>query len=150
MQGSYFFGDYAQNWIKRLTFDANGNVSGVVNFEPADGTPDGPTGDVVYLTEGPDGALYYLDLGYSDTTGTSGISKIRRIRYLQSNQAPIAMASSNPISGAPPLTVNFSSAGSVDPEGLPVTMSWDFGDNTISTAPNPSHTYTQPGSIRYG
>ena len=25
-QGSYFFADYAQNWIKRVTFDANGNV----------------------------------------------------------------------------------------------------------------------------
>ena len=43
MQGNYFFGDYAQNWIKRLTFDANGNVTGVFNFEPADGTLDGPT-----------------------------------------------------------------------------------------------------------
>ena len=145
MEGSYFFGDYAQNWIKRLTFDANGNVSSVSNFEPADGTPDGPTGDVVYLTEGPDGALYYLDLGYSDTTGTSGISKIRRIRFLQSNQAPIAMAAANQTSGPQPLTVGFSSAGSVDPEGQPITTSWDFGDNTVSTAPNPSHTYAQPG-----
>jgi glucose/arabinose dehydrogenase len=26
-QGSYFFGDYAQHWIRRLTFDAQGNVS---------------------------------------------------------------------------------------------------------------------------
>ena len=43
--GSYFFADYAQNWIKRLTFDANGKVSGVFNFEPMDGSPDGPTGD---------------------------------------------------------------------------------------------------------
>ena len=32
--GSYFFADYAQNWIRRLTFDASGNVSGVFNFEP--------------------------------------------------------------------------------------------------------------------
>ena len=49
---------------------------------------DGPYGDIVYLTEGPDGALYYVDLGYSDVGGTFGVSKIRRIRYLQSNQAP--------------------------------------------------------------
>ena len=41
-QGSYFFADYTQNWIRRLTFDANGNVSGVFNFEPADGSVDGP------------------------------------------------------------------------------------------------------------
>ena len=117
MQGSYFFGDYAQNWIKRLTLDANGNVTGVFNFEPASGQPDGPTGDIVYLTEGPDGALYYLDLGYSDVTGTFGVSKIRRIRYLQSNQAPIAVAAANPTSGLVPLAVTFSSAGSSDPEG---------------------------------
>ena len=65
-QGSFFFADYTQNWIKRLTFDANGNVTGVFNFEPANGAVDGPYGDIVYLTEGPEGALYYLDLGYSD------------------------------------------------------------------------------------
>ena len=98
MQGNYFFADYAQHWIKRLTFDANGNVSGVFNFEPLNGQPDGP-GDIVYLTEGPDGALYYVDLGYSDIAGTFGVSKIRRIRYLQSNQAPVALASANPTSG---------------------------------------------------
>ena len=54
-QGNYFFADYTQNWIRRLTFDGNGNVNGVFNFEPADGSVDGPYGDIVYLTEGPDG-----------------------------------------------------------------------------------------------
>ena len=36
--GSYFFADYTQNWIRRLTLDANGNLTGVFNFEPMDGT----------------------------------------------------------------------------------------------------------------
>ena len=57
-------------------------MTGVFNFEPADGSVDGPYGDIVYLTEGPDGALYYVDLGYSDIGGTFGVSKIRRIRYI--------------------------------------------------------------------
>jgi glucose/arabinose dehydrogenase len=144
-QGSYFFADYTQNWIRRLTFDANGNVNGVFNFEPADGTVDGPYGDIVYLTEGPDGALYYVDLGYSDIGGTFGVSKIRRIRYVQSNQAPIAIASANPTSGATPLTVSFSSTGSLDPEGQPITYFWTFGDGATSTDPNPVYTYTQTG-----
>jgi glucose/arabinose dehydrogenase len=143
--GSYFFADYTQNWIKRLTFDANGNVSGVFNFEPADGSVDGPYGDIVYLAEGPDGALYYVDLGYSDIGGTFGVSKIRRIRYVQSNQPPVVSATANPTSGPAPLAVTFSSANSVDPEGQPLTYSWVFGDNTTSTQANPSHTYTQPG-----
>ena len=41
--------------------------------------------------------------------------------------------------------VNFSSAGSSDPEGQPLTYAWNFGDNTTSTAANPTHTYTTPG-----
>jgi glucose/arabinose dehydrogenase/chitodextrinase len=145
LQGSFFYADYAQNWIKRLTFDASGNVTGSVNFEPANGATDGPYGDIVYLTQGPDGALYYVDLGYSDTSGQFGVSKIRRIRYVQSNQAPVSIASGTPTTGSPPLDVTFSSAGSTDPEGQPLTYLWTFGDNTTSTQPNPVHTYAQPG-----
>ena len=44
--------------------------------------PDGPTGDIVYLTQGPEGALYYIDLGVSDTTGQVGVSKIHRISFI--------------------------------------------------------------------
>ena len=64
-------------------------VTDTFNFEPSDGSVDGPYGDIVYLAEGPDGALYYLDLGYSDVGGTFGVSKLRRIKYVQSNQAPV-------------------------------------------------------------
>ncbi len=144
-QGSYFFADYTQNWIRRLTFDAGGNVTGVSNFEPVNGSVDGPYGDIVYMVEGPDGALYYLDLGYSDISGQFGISKIRRIRYVTSNQSPVATAAANPTSGPTPLSVAFSSAGSADPEGQPITYAWTFGDGGTSTDPNPTHTYTQPG-----
>ena len=145
MRGNYFFADYARHWIKRMVLDANGNVVSVNNFEPASGNPAESAGDVVYLTEGPDGALYYVDLGYSDVSGTFGVSKIRRISYQQSNQAPVALASADPTSGPAPLAVAFSSAGSIDPEGEPISYSWDFGDGTSSTASNPVHTYTQPG-----
>jgi hypothetical protein len=145
--GSYFFADYTQNWIRRLTLDANGNLSGVTNFEPADGSVDGPYGDIVYLVEGPDGALYYLDLGYSDIGGSYGISKLRRIKYVQSNQAPVVAASANVTSGPAPLSVNFSSAGSSDPEGVQLTYNWNFGDNITSTAANPVHVYTATGTF---
>jgi glucose/arabinose dehydrogenase/PKD repeat protein len=146
-QGSYFFADYTQNWIKRLTFDAQGNVNGVFDFEPPDGASDGPYGDIVYLTEGPDGALYYVDLGYSDVGGSFGISKIRRIRYVPSNLPPTAMASANPTQGPVPLTVNFSSAGSTDPEGQPLAYLWDFGDGASSSAANPVHSYPIAGQL---
>src|SRR6185295_3675439 len=42
--------------------------------------------------------------------------------------------------------VQFSSAGSSDPDGDPLTFSWDFGDGSaVSTAANPSHVYQNAG-----
>jgi len=147
-QGAYFYADYAQNWIRGVTLDAGGTVTGTFNFEPADGSVDGPYGDIVYLAQGPDGALYYADLGYSDDSGTYGVSKIRRIKYVQSNQAPVVNAAAAPASGPAPLEVTFSSAGSSDPEGQPLTYSWTFGDGATSTEANPVHTYATAGAYQ--
>lgn len=61
--------------------------------------------------------------------------------------APIAVAdASAPTSGTSPLAVNFSSAGSYDPDGTIVAYDWDFGDGTTSTLPNPVKSYTTPGT----
>ena len=139
-QGSYFFADYVQNWIQRLTLDANGNATGSVNFEPADGSLDGPYGDIVDLVQGPDGALYYVDIGLS-WEGATRPGTVRRIRYTAANQPPVAQASANPTQGLAPLVVNFSSAGSSDPESQPLTYAWTFGDGGTSNLANPSHTY---------
>src|SRR5262249_21712780 len=144
-QGSYFFGDYVQNTIKRLVFDGNGNVATVANFWPADGAPDGPSvGDPVKFVQGPDGSLYYVDIGFNDQH-VPNPAAIRRIRYVVSNQPPTAVAGANPTSGLPPLAVTFSSAGSSDPEGAPLSFSWTFGDGTTSTLANPTHTYQTAG-----
>jgi len=51
-----------------------------------------------------------------------------------------------PSTGLAPLTVNFSSAGSNDPENQQLTYTWDFGDGGMSTAVNPSHLYATPGT----
>lgn len=144
-EGSYFFADYSQNWIKRLTFDGSGNVASVLNFEPADGTPDGPYGDFTKLLQGPDGALYYVDIGFNDVHEPNEAT-IRRIRYSTGNAAPVAVADATPRIGSAPLTVAFSSAGSLDPEGQPLTYLWTFGDLATSTAANPSHTYAANGT----
>jgi PKD repeat protein len=71
------------------------------------------------------------------------------IRYPQSglpNQAPLAQASASPSAGVAPLLVNFSSAGSSDPDGAIASHLWDFGDGRTSTMPNPSITYSTVGT----
>ncbi|MEK7317429.1 MAG: LamG-like jellyroll fold domain-containing protein, partial [Candidatus Eisenbacteria bacterium] len=143
-QGNYFFADYAQNWIKRLTFDESGNFLDALDFEPPDGTADGPYGDFTKLLQGPDGALYYVDIGFNDVHEPNEAT-IRRIRYGTSNSPPVAVADAAPRSGLAPLVVAFSSAGSLDPEGQPISYLWTFGDNTTSTAANPTHTYAANG-----
>jgi hypothetical protein len=68
------------------------------------------------------------------------------------NEPPVVRVSASPSSGPAPLTVNFSSAGSFDPDGSLVSYLWNFGDSTYppdQTSPNPVHTYIQSGPLTY-
>ena len=50
------------------------------------------------------------------------------------------------------LKVDFSSMGSLDPEGKPLSFVWDFGDDSNNSnnneEPNPTHTYTTAGTYQ--
>ena len=61
------------------------------------------------------------------------------------NEAPIAVATSDVTRGRAPLSVNFSASGSYDPDGTIVSYEWDFGDGSVASGDNVSHTYTQRG-----
>jgi PKD repeat protein/glucose/arabinose dehydrogenase len=66
------------------------------------------------------------------------------------NRPPVAVATANPTSGTIPLTVRFDGSQSSDPDGDPLTYSWDLnGDGTFgdSSAVAPSYTYTKPGRV---
>lgn len=62
------------------------------------------------------------------------------------NQPPVAAASATPTSGAAPLAVNFSSAGSSDPDGSIASYAWSFGDGASGSGPSPAHTYAAEGT----
>jgi glucose/arabinose dehydrogenase/PKD repeat protein len=95
---------------------------------------------------GPDGALYLIEWG-SGFGGNNDDSGIYRIDYVSADRPPVAVASGSPTTGQAPLTVRFSSAGSADPDGQPISYAWTFGDGGTSTDPNPSHTYAADGSF---
>ncbi|WSJ41665.1 carbohydrate-binding protein [Streptomyces sp. NBC_01317] len=137
LDGRFFAAEYGRKWIKAIEVKADG-TPGVIEAFPWTGT------QVMDQAFGPDGALYVLDYG----TGANN-QALYRVEYTAgSNRNPVAKAAADKVSGAVPLTVAFSSAGSSDPEGKALTYAWDFGDGTSSTAANPSHTYTTRGTFR--
>jgi hypothetical protein len=54
------------------------------------------------------------------------------------NQWPVAVANSNVSGGDTPLSVQFNSTGSTDPDGTLAAYDWDFGDGNTSTQADPS------------
>jgi PKD repeat protein len=85
-----------------------------------------------------------LKLGTDGGVRVLGNNPLWLARYPQSglaNQAPTALATANPSAGPAPLSVQFSAAGSSDPDGAIASYNWDFGDGQASTAANPTHVY---------
>ncbi|OLF14154.1 glycosyl hydrolase [Actinophytocola xinjiangensis] len=135
LDGRYFAGELGRKWIRAIEVTGSGGV-GDIGIFPWTGT------QVMDMAFGPDGALYVLDYG----TGSNN-QALWRVEYLaNSDRNPVAKAAGTPTSGQSPLTVAFSSAGSLDPEGGALSYRWTFGDGATSTAANPTHTYTANGS----
>lgn len=57
------------------------------------------------------------------------------------NRPPIAKATATPASGMAPLVVSLSSAGTVDPDGDALAVSWSLGNGGSSTSANPTASY---------
>jgi glucose/arabinose dehydrogenase/peptidoglycan/xylan/chitin deacetylase (PgdA/CDA1 family) len=130
---TYFFGDYAQNWIKTMTVNSSDVPQVISNFGVA---ADGTNGPVEFVT-GPEGNIYFLSI----YTG-----ELKKITHTSGNRQPIVSISATPTSGLAPLSINFSSAGTNDPDGNPITYLWNFGDNSTSTSANPNKVYSINGS----
>jgi glucose/arabinose dehydrogenase/PKD repeat protein len=141
--GALFFADHTRNEIWAMMPGSNGlpNSSNIRVLVGVDGAG-GAAGHPVQLSIGPGGDLFYVDM-----EGGS----VHRIVYTPANQAPTARISASPTTGNAPLAVSFDGRGSTDPEGRPLTYSWDldgngtFGDATGATA---NWTYTSSGTYR--
>jgi glucose/arabinose dehydrogenase len=138
--GALFFADHTRNEIWAMLPDTNGlpDPSKLQSFVGVDSTG-GAAGHPVDLKIGPGGDLFYVDMD----DGT-----VHRITYTAANQPPTAVITASPANGPLPLTVSFGGTGSSDPEGKPLTYSWDLnGDGTFgdATGPTASYTYTTAG-----
>jgi cytochrome c len=146
--GQWFVGEWNNGWIKTATLDDEGAATAVNCFVSCTDFPGDGYLRPMDIEFGPDGSLYVIEWG-SGFGGNNADSGIYRIDYLKGERKPIAHATATPDSGPVPLEVQFSSEGSIDPEGTSLTYAWDFdGDgDTDSTDPNPTHTYTTAGNF---
>ena len=76
-QGVYFYGDFTRNFLRYLTIDDAGDVTGDFPFKPSAEIPGDPN-QVVFIGVGSDGALYYVLLG----------GEVRRVVQPASLQSP--------------------------------------------------------------
>jgi glucose/arabinose dehydrogenase len=115
--GSYFFGDYCGNWIRRLDPGAGNAVS---DFATRASAP-------VDLRVGPDGALYYL---------ARGASAVGRIQY-STSQAPqfTSQPSSVTASAGQPASFSVSATGS-----SPLSYQWQRNGAAIAAATSAIYT----------
>lgn len=135
-RGALFFADYAQRFIRYLTFDSAGTAT-AHSFATEVGSSLG----AVELLIGPDENLYavYIDL-------KTRTSQVRRFRAKSAgNSPPIVKASVSPVRGDSPLTVTVSASQSVDPDGQELSFNWDFGDGKTGSFADGSHEYVSPG-----
>jgi len=97
---------------------------------------------------GPDGTLYTLEYG-DGFFSENPEAQLARIDFVRGGEyTPVVQVSATPTSATtPPLTVQFSSAGTEDPDGDTIAYAWDFDANgTVdSRAANPTFTYTARG-----
>ena len=116
---------------RRPTSTPNGNVTAVHDFDDAGRQrrrPEGRARRLAVLPHVLPGALY-------------------RVSYNTTSHLPVASASADVTKGIEPLTVHFSSAGSHDPDGDPLSYHWTFGDGTTSTRAEPDEDLHRQGRL---
>ena len=88
---------------------------------------------------------YVATLTVTDNKGAVGTASQTITVTPPPNQSPSGAITATPATGSAPLLVQLSSAGSVDPDGAITGYSWNFGNGTTSTNPNPSAIYNTAG-----
>ena len=149
------FGEWTQDTLREAKLDDQGRIAKINNFLDCGSRANTAAGTFLFECDNPmdmqfgaDGAFYLLTYGngFNVISPDAGMYKWE---YVKGTRPPKAVLTTDRTDGPSPLTVNFSSAGSLDEDpGDSIRFEWDFGDGSpISTEPNPTHTYTQRGQF---
>jgi PKD repeat protein/glucose/arabinose dehydrogenase len=148
-----FYGEFTRDFLREIRLDAKGQIFQInellncgdvsANRAVRPFICDAP----MDMRWGPDGDFYLMSYGDGFFRANPDALLVK-FSYVKGTRAPIARLAATPTNGIAPLTVNFSSEGSNDPDpGDSISYAWDFtNDGTVdSTEPNPSFTYTANG-----
>lgn len=139
-------GPYSGTTSSPVAFDGSGSSDpdGTIDSYSWD-FGDGTSGTGVnpshsYGTEG----TYNVTLTVSDNDGVMDADSTT-VTIGSGNLPPVADAG-GPYSGTVGLAIQLDGSGSSDPDGSIVAYQWDFGDGSVDTVQNPSHSYAAPGT----
>jgi len=91
---------------------------------------------------------YTATLTVTDSLGAARSAQVSVTLPVTPNRPPVAVGTASPPEGPTPLTVQFSSAGSTDPDDqIIASYLWNFGDGITSTDANPEHRYAGLGNF---
>ncbi len=141
----WFIYEWMRDWIIAVTMDAQGKYVRMERF-----LPNLSLEHPIDMAFGPNGDLYILEYGQGWFMANPE-SKLVRIEYNAGNRKPVVKASANKLAGALPLTVQFSTEGTLDHDRDSLTYTWKIQDAqgvTIATMKeaNPSYRFTKAGS----
>ncbi len=143
--GQPLFYEWSRDYVKefRLNKPNGGQLKDIrqVNIpvgyswvDPA-GDPDHGVDNPIDMEFGPDGALYILEYG-DGYFAQNPDAKLTKVNFVRGNHSPIVKVAADgqpnpniPLEGLPPLTVQFSSEGTEDPDGDRIVYAWDFDDD---------------------
>ncbi|MDX2196728.1 MAG: ThuA domain-containing protein [Cytophagales bacterium] len=132
--------EWMRDWVMAVTVDSEGNY---VQSEPM--LKGMKFAHPTHLAFAPDGSLYVLEYGYI-WYSKSDEAKLSRIIYNGGNRSPVLEIATSDTIGAPGFTAKFTIGSSYDPDGDPLTYTWqNTFDNNTQEGKNLNITFTKSG-----
>ncbi len=143
--GKLFIYEFMRHWIMAVTMDTKGDLASIEQFMPS-----AKFSAPIEMEFAPSGDLYVLEYGTAWFQANDD-ARLVRIEYNAGNRKPIVAAAVDRPTGALPMRVKLSSAGTMDLDEDSLRYAWTISrasGGTVArlTQPNPSFTFTQPGT----
>jgi PKD repeat protein/type 1 glutamine amidotransferase len=152
--GAVILGEFTRDYLREIRLDAQNRVFKINNALSCGAALGNPIPSRPFECDNPmdlqfddDGHLYLLTYG-DGFFAANPDAGMYRFDYVKGLRDPKAVISATPTNGQEPLTVAFSSVGSLDPDPADsITFAWDFdGNGSIdSIDADPTYVYTVTG-----